>query len=110
MVIAFAVALPLGQIPPPLQWRPASMGAWGVGPLDNDTAGDLALFWDRYITRGRKQDPRFWTPGAITELFRFSYFRGGGRSGVQLEDSPAHRRVSAQARGGAGNPEIGVRT
>jgi len=60
------------------------MGAWGVGPLDNDTAGDLALFWDRYITRGRKQDPRFWTPGAITELFRFSYFRGF--SGLSVED------------------------
>jgi hypothetical protein len=52
------------------------MGTWGVGPLDNDTAGDLAVFWDRFITRGRKQDPRFWTPKAIADLFRFSYFRG----------------------------------
>ena len=67
------------------------MGAWGVGPLDNDTAGDLALFWDRYITRGRKQDPRFWTPGAITELFRFSYFRGF--SGLSVEDR-FHQRTA----------------
>lgn len=54
------------------------MGTWGEGPLDNDTAGDLAVFWDDVIERGRARDPEGWTAERIAELFRFLYFGGYG--------------------------------
>lgn len=59
------------------------MGNWGVGVLENDTAGDLEVFWNEYVSRGRKHDPAFWTPKAIAELFRFAYFRGWGSGPVE---------------------------
>ena len=52
------------------------MGTWGEGPLDNDTAGDLEVFWQDYVVHGRSKDPRFWTATRIAELFRFLYFKG----------------------------------
>ena len=52
------------------------MGAWGEGPLENDTAGDLEVFWEQFIARSRAKDPRFWTAARISELFRFLYFNG----------------------------------
>lgn len=54
------------------------MGAWGEGLLENDTAGDLEVFWTEFITPGRTKDPKFWTAARIAELFRFCYFRGYG--------------------------------
>ena len=54
------------------------MGAWGDGPLDNDTAGDLAVFWEEVVERGRGRDPEGWVPERIAELFRFLYFGGYG--------------------------------
>jgi hypothetical protein len=52
------------------------MGAWGEGLLENDTAGDLEVFWTDFIAAGRRKDPKFWTSVKISELFRFCYFRG----------------------------------
>ena len=54
------------------------MGAWGEGPLDNDTAADLEVFWRQYVAHGRTHDPEFWSAVAIAELFRFLYFKGYG--------------------------------
>ena len=52
------------------------MGAWGEGPLENDTAGDLEVFWDEFVAHGRATDPTFWSAKRIAELFRFLYFKG----------------------------------
>jgi hypothetical protein len=54
------------------------MGVWGEGPLDNDTAADLELFWQAVVARGRARDPRFWSGKTIAELFRVLYFNGYG--------------------------------
>lgn len=35
------------------------MGSWGHGLLENDAAGDVAVFWDEYVERGRAKDPAF---------------------------------------------------
>jgi hypothetical protein len=63
------------------------MGAWGEGLLENDTAGDLEVFWNDFVVPGRKEDRKFWKASRIAELFRFCYFRG--YNGIRPE-KPEH--------------------
>lgn len=65
------------------------MGTWGTNLLENDTAADVAGFWNEFVGHGRQRDPDFWTPERTWALLRQMYCR----SGVS-PDAPEQERAS----------------
>ena len=69
------------------------MGYWGEELLENDTAADVAGFWDEFITYGREHDSDFWTAERIYDLLRVTYFRK--IQGYDLQDPDRNAEILA---------------